>query len=258
MEQDKISIIDCRGQTYDNAVFVAGVRGGVQQKLLEVNPKTVFENCEKHSLNLACVNASGVHSVVVTFFWTSGETVHFCSSYTFCWEVLKSFIFRTVKRQCQTRWSSRYDAMEVMYEELDKIFENLDHLLEGDYSRDTKSDAGAPLHSIQQFPFISLLNFWYPILKSVNKVSKRLQDPKMGFNKAFCDLSLIQILNLRNEEIMHNAVHSANEYCEKWDIPIARPRRKRIMPGEIARDIRSTTRNKCSNGRGCKQIKNRN
>ena len=78
---------------------------------------------------------------------------------------------------------------------------------------------------------------WYPILKSVDKVLKHLQDPKMGFNEAFFDLkSLIQILNLRSEEIMHNAVHSANECCEKWDIPIARPRRKRMMPGEIARD----------------------
>ena len=35
---------------------------------------------------------------------------------------------------------------------------------------------------------------------------------------------------------MYNVVHSANEYCEKWDISIARARRKRIMPGEIARD----------------------
>ena len=130
--------------------------------------------------------------------------------------MLKSFISRTVKRQCQTRWSSRYDAVEVMYEELDKLFASLDHLLEEDYSRDIKSDEKALLHSIQQFPFISLLKFWYPILKLVKKISKHLQDPKTEFNKAFCDLkSLIQILNLRNEEIMHNAVHSANEYCEK-------------------------------------------
>ena len=35
---------------------------------------------------------------------------------------------------------------------------------------------------------------------------------------------------------MHNAVHSANKYCEKWDIPIARPKRKRMMPGEIAQN----------------------
>ena len=110
-------------------------------------------------------------------------------------------------------------------------------MLEGDYSRDTKSDAGALLHAIQQFRFTSLLNFWYPILKSVDKVSKRLQDPKMGFNEAFCDRkNLIQILNLRSIEIIHNAVHSANKYCEKWYIPIARPRKKRTISGEIARD----------------------
>ena len=42
--------------------------------------------------------------------------------------------------------------MEVMYKELDKVIASFDHLLEGDYSRDTKSDVGAPLHSIQQFP----------------------------------------------------------------------------------------------------------
>ena len=68
LEQDKISIIDCCGQTYDNAAVMAGVRGNVQQKILEVNPKAVFVNCEKDNLNLACVHASGVHSVVVTFF----------------------------------------------------------------------------------------------------------------------------------------------------------------------------------------------
>ena len=68
LEQDKISIIDCCDQTYENAAFMAGVRGGVQQKILEVNPKAVFENCEKHSLNLAFVHANGVHSVVVAFF----------------------------------------------------------------------------------------------------------------------------------------------------------------------------------------------
>ena len=52
LEQDKISIIDCRGRTYDNASVMAGVRGGVQQKILEVNPKAVFVNYENHSLNL--------------------------------------------------------------------------------------------------------------------------------------------------------------------------------------------------------------
>ena len=136
---------------------MAGVRGGVQQKILEINPKAAFVNCEYHSLNLACVLASGVHSVVVTFFGLLEKLFIFFSSSTSCCEVLKLFIFWTVKRQCQTRWSSRYDAVEVIYEKLDKAIASLDHLLEGDYFRDTKSNAGALLHSFQQFPFISLL-----------------------------------------------------------------------------------------------------
>ena len=71
----------------------------------------------------------------------------------------------------------------------------------------------------------------------MDKVLKRLLDPKMGFHEALFDLKgLIQILNLKSEEIMHNAVHSAHKYCEKWNIPITRPRRKRMMPGETARD----------------------
>ena len=83
----------------------------------------------------------------------------FFSSYTSCWKVLKSFIFRTVKRQCQTRWSFRYDGVKVMYEELDKVFAIHDHLLEGDYSRDTKSNAGALLHSISTISFYIFIKF---------------------------------------------------------------------------------------------------
>ena len=52
-----------------------------------------------------------------------------------------------------------------MYKEFDKVIASLDFLLEGDYSRDINSDAGVLLHSIQQFSFISLLDFWYPIQK---------------------------------------------------------------------------------------------
>ena len=71
------------------------------------------------------------------------------------------------------------------YEKLDKVIASLRNFL-GDFFRDIKSDVGALLNSTQQFSFISLLNFWYPILKSVKNVSKRLQDPKAGFHKSSC------------------------------------------------------------------------
>lgn len=237
LEEDNIAINDCRGQAYDNAAVLAGVRAGVQQRILDINPKAVFVNCENHSLNLACVHASEMEPVVVTFFGVVENLFTFFSSSTSRWEVLKSFTSRTVKRQCDTRWSSRHDAVQVIHAELDNVIASLEHLQEGEFSRETKCDAGSLLNSIQQFSFISLLNFWYPILASIEKVTKRLQDPKMGFHEASCDLKgLVQILSLKNDEIIHNAIHSADEYCEKWGIAIARTRRRRMMAGESARD----------------------
>ena len=88
-----------------------------------------------------------------------------------------------------------------------KIKEILTHFCKEtffEFSRDTKSDAESLLNCIQQFPFISLLNFWHPILSSVQKVPKRLQDPKMGFHEASCDLKgFVQIFNLKNDEMQY-------------------------------------------------------
>lgn len=55
----------------------------------------------------------------------------------------------------------------------------------------------------------------------------------MGFHEASCDL--------KNYEIIHNVIDLANRYCENRGIPIARTRRRKIMPGESARDSGLTT-----------------
>ena len=51
-----------------------------------------------------------------------------------------------------------------------------------------KSDAHLLLHSLQQFTFVSLLKFWCPMLSSLQKVTKRLQDPKNDLIQASDDL----------------------------------------------------------------------
>lgn len=45
-----------------------------------------------------------------------------------------------------------------------------------------------------------------------------------------------RIIDLKSEDIIKNAVGSASEYCEKWNVPLARVRRKKMMSGESAKD----------------------
>ena len=90
LNDDAIDLNNCRGQAYDNAAVMSGVRTGVQKRILEINPQAQFINCENHSLNLACVHAAEVHPTVVIFFGIMDKIFVFFSSSTTRWEVLKS------------------------------------------------------------------------------------------------------------------------------------------------------------------------
>ena len=103
LNDDGIDLNDCRGQAYDNAAVMSGVRTGVQKRILEINPQAQFIDCENHSLNLACVHAAEVHPTVVTFFGIMDKIFVFFSSSTTRSEVLKSKVKKTVKKHCETR-----------------------------------------------------------------------------------------------------------------------------------------------------------
>ena len=68
-------------------------------------------------------------------------------------------------------------------------------------------------------------------------MTKRLQDPKIDLIQASDDLDgLKRIIDLKSEDIIKNAVRSALEYCEKSNVPLARVRRRKMMPGESVED----------------------
>ena len=72
----------------------------------------------------------------------------------------------------------------------------------------------------------------------MQRVTKRLQDPKTDLIQASDDLDdgLNRIIDLKSEDNIENAVRAASEYCEKWNVPLARVRRKKMMPGESMKD----------------------
>ena len=58
---------------------------------------------------------------------------------------------------------------------------------------DTRSESSILLQNIQNFSFITLVHFWYEILRRIDRVQLRLQDLKMNFREAFHDLELAEI-----------------------------------------------------------------
>ena len=68
LQQNGLDIMMCRGQAYDNAFTMAGIRFGVQCRIKQLNSKAIFIPCANHSLNLAGVHAVASSEHSPTFF----------------------------------------------------------------------------------------------------------------------------------------------------------------------------------------------
>jgi hypothetical protein len=126
----------------------------------------------------------------------------------------------TLKRECQTRWSARHDAVKAMQEQFDGLLQLLEDLYEdGSQTNDTQNDAYSLLQNVMNFNFITLLNFWHTVLSKIDRVQRRLQDPSMNFHDAALDLEgLQQQLSSIREDVCITAVTAAKIYVRNWEL----------------------------------------
>jgi hypothetical protein len=57
LKDNNISLMNCRGQSYNNAANMSGHYSGLQVRLKEQNEYALYVPCAGHSINLVCVQA---------------------------------------------------------------------------------------------------------------------------------------------------------------------------------------------------------
>ena len=82
LQQNGLDTTMCRGQAYDNASNMAGIRSGIQCRIKQVNSKAIFIPCANHSLNLAGVHALATSEHSATFFAVVKRVYFFFSAST--------------------------------------------------------------------------------------------------------------------------------------------------------------------------------
>ena len=103
---------------------------------------------------------SQVHENVqaVTFFGTVERLFTFFSCSTHKWSVFKDFVNITLKRHCDTRWSSETDAVKAISTQLDEVVAAVEKLINTPTETvDTKEDAPLIINVIENFNFVTLL-----------------------------------------------------------------------------------------------------
>jgi hypothetical protein len=245
----ELPLEDCRCQCYDNAAVMSGRISGVQKRILDKNPLALFLNCDNHSLNLSAVHAAAEETLAVTFFSTVEGVYTFFAHSTVRWQQLKDVVKCTVKRESDTRWSSREEAVKVIMENIDQLVKLLEDMTNRQkHTTETCVNAQQLLDNILTYNFLCLRHFWNIVLGRINRVQKRLQDPTMNFREAAADLEcLIVFFHEHHHDICEHAMSYGKCKCEEWGIEIERRvRRRRRMPGELARDAGLTTEQEVS------------
>jgi hypothetical protein len=63
LNEQTLSLEDCRGQGYDGAGSVAGHINGLSAQKLRLNKKALYNHCYSHRLNLAVCDSIGIPQV---------------------------------------------------------------------------------------------------------------------------------------------------------------------------------------------------
>ncbi|XP_070379118.1 zinc finger MYM-type protein 1-like [Dermacentor albipictus] len=239
LEDDELDISFCRSQGYDNAAVMAGVHGGVQARIKQVNPKALFVPCANHSLNLCGVHSFESVNACVTFFGTLEAMYKFFSSSPQRWKLLKDAgVALTVKNLSQTRWSAHYEAVRAAGRSYELIITTLEALQDAKFNVETRRGALSLIAAVCDFSFLSFLYFWSEVLQEVNETQKYLQTA--GISLQHCSLklkSLRMFLEEQRIEVVEKAIAQATAKCEEMGIELQqRVRYRKKMSGERAGD----------------------
>ena len=103
-----------------------------------------------------------------------GSTPFFSAS-TQRWEVLLKHVPIVVKRVIDTQWSAHYKAVKALQHYFLDVVSTLNELCDQNKSIDTRGQAHGILDAIQQFSFVSFLQFWMEVLRESYDTQKYLQ-----------------------------------------------------------------------------------
>lgn len=242
IESSGLDFKNCRGQSYDNGSNMAGKYKGVQARLKEENDLAYFVPCSAHSLNLVGVNAASVSHEAETYFGTLNCLYSFFAASTNRWEVLVNHIPVSLKLQSSTRWSTKREAVAVIYKHIGGIIDALNDLMSSlTSSSETKTEASNLLRNIRTFDFVAFTCFWYKELSRIDIVNKLLQRKDMTIDRSVKHINrLIQELEADRASNASDAVCDAKTIAGGLNLDTqfkeARKRKKKRMVDEDCED----------------------
>jgi hypothetical protein len=108
-----LNVADVRGQGYDSGSNMKERNKGVQNRLLQINPRALYMPCACHSLNLTLCDMAKSCRQALSFFSVIQQIYVLFARSTKRWKILLDNVPKlTVKPLSDTRWESRIKSVQ--------------------------------------------------------------------------------------------------------------------------------------------------
>ena len=189
--QWELPLVNLRGQAYDGAANMAGLKSGCQAVIREKAPLAFYTHCASYRLNLAVVSLCSIVAVR-----DSLNTISELSRF-FAFSPKRQAMFESVieksntvisaqklKDVCRTRWIERIEAYETFFSLFPSLIMVLQAMVcssahgqfgEWNWDSETTSRAQGFLHSITSSSFLVASSIVMDILSQLRVVTVKLQ-----------------------------------------------------------------------------------
>lgn len=232
-----LTLTKARGQCYDGASNMTGVRNGVAKRIQDEQPNAFFTHCYGHSLNLAVSDTVRQCNTMKSALETTHEITKLVK-----YSPRREGIFRDLKGEmspgspgirvlCPTRWTVRADSMQTIIQNYSVLQELWDKAVEVIRESDTIARIRGVAAQMQSFDFFFGLVLGESLLCNTDNLSRTLQ--KKDFSAAEGQLTMEQtrrtLMSIRNDESFDLFWEKVNGMASDLDVddPVL-PRRRKV------------------------------
>ena len=198
----------CRGQCYDGAANMAGLRNGVAAQILRLEPRALYTHCYGHSLNLAMcdtIKQSKLTRDVMDVTYEISRLLKFSPKRNAIFDKLKEELspdspgFRVL---CPTRWTVRAKSLQSVQKNYAVLQELWSIVLEGNVEPDVRARVIGVQAQMESFDYFFGISVAELVLNHGDNLSAALQSSTISAAEGqhIASLTATTLANLRTDE----------------------------------------------------------
>lgn len=232
-----LSLAKARGQCYDGASNMAGIRNGVATQIQKEEPRAIFTHCYGHSLNLAVGDMVKKSKILKKALETTHEIIKLVK-----YSPRRENLFNTIKGEmapgtigvrtlCPTRWTVRADAMQSIIQNYAVLQELWDQAVDIVHDTETIAHIRGVASQMQRFDFFFGLVLGEFLLRHTDNLSRTLQKScSASKGQIVANMTKKTLFNTRSEQNFDLFWDKVTKLAVNLDVEEPMLPRKRKMP----------------------------